>query len=415
MENIAAIISDLRLNTQDKSRRDSTVQLTKESHFTLDTDEAEPTKEKPRIKPEGKPDTKVFSQKAEGSRDAETSSRKADEELETTEIPRKTEGKTDIQAKPRKAEDNAETKDIPHLDPEEEIAEDNDPDPSALESIIEQWNGTSGALSSPTRKADRTAWVAAYQQIDAENSDGEVAEEPVVTLKDVIGHDEGMDEPEMSRDTTAHAWHSACQLPKGTGTEPAALNLAQAGEAQSMVDQTALTTDSDGRIELEVALEAATQLRGRDHGLVQGTGFSAPNRPAPGQMQTIIRQIVDASITVSDEQVEITLSPEELGRVRLILSGREHAPHLAIWAERPEILDQLRRNAASLLQNFVDAGLENATFEFRDEGFEQQENLPDWGASQTSVIEIEAPAHIAQQSLSGGGWTPLGSRIDIRI
>lgn len=82
MENIAAIISDLRLNTQDKSRRDFTVQLTKESHFTLDTDEAEPTKEKPRIKPEGKPDTKVFSQKAEGSRDAETSSRKADEELE---------------------------------------------------------------------------------------------------------------------------------------------------------------------------------------------------------------------------------------------------------------------------------------------------------------------------------------------
>nr|WP_281390421.1 flagellar hook-length control protein FliK [Paracoccus amoyensis] len=137
--------------------------------------------------------------------------------------------------------------------------------------------------------------------------------------------------------------------------------------------------------------------------------LAAENQP------TILRQVADVAITIRDEQVEIALSPEELGRIRMVLSGREHAPHLVVWAERPEVLDQLRRNAATLLQNFGETGLQDATFEFREGGFEGRDVQPDWMAPQAPAVEVEIPEHLAQHAITSGGWTALGAHIDMRM
>ncbi|RNF34444.1 flagellar hook-length control protein FliK [Paracoccus methylarcula] len=80
---------------------------------------------------------------------------------------------------------------------------------------------------------------------------------------------------------------------------------------------------------------------------------------------SVLRQVSDAVVTMRDEMVEITLSPEELGRVRMVLTGHDRAPHLTIWAERPDVLDQMRRNSDMLLQQFNDEGLTDATLDFR--------------------------------------------------
>lgn len=89
-------------------------------------------------------------------------------------------------------------------------------------------------------------------------------------------------------------------------------------------------------------------------------------RPAMAHPPAIARQIADIVITTRNEMVEITLIPEELGRIRMILTGQERAPHLTVWVERPEVLDQMRRQSNDLLQEFHKEGMADATLDFRD-------------------------------------------------
>lgn len=257
--------------------------------------------------------------------------------------------------------------------------------------------------------------AATEQRIGKEMSQHGNSEVPAVATTTTPEENSELGAPDLAKTHRENAGQGADQTAETENTDPVAANFAKAVAEKGLADQTALAVETDGGIEPGTAFELSVHVKGRDQAVLHNPAFSAPGRMLHEPPQHMIRQIVDASITIRDEQTEIALSPEELGRVRLILSGREAAPHLTIWAERPEVLDQLRRNAAALLENFVDAGLENATFEFLDGGFDKQEDSRDWGASGNSAIEIEAPPHLAQQSLSGGGWAPLGSRIDIRM
>lgn len=129
----------------------------------------------------------------------------------------------------------------------------------------------------------------------------------------------------------------------------------------------------------------------------------------------VARQIAETVVTARDDRIEIALSPEELGRIRMVMSGPEHSPHVMIWAERPEVLDQLRRNVA-LLQEFLgDAGMAAPSFEFQDGSGDGTgsggQSLPGslWtGNDITDTADIIAlPA----------AWRPLAApvRLDIRI
>lgn len=80
----------------------------------------------------------------------------------------------------------------------------------------------------------------------------------------------------------------------------------------------------------------------------------------------VFRQITDTVVTMRDEMVEIRLSPEELGRVRMVLTGQDRTPHLTIWVDRPEVLEQMRRQSDALLQQLRDQGMSGASLDFRD-------------------------------------------------
>ncbi|WP_166461868.1 flagellar hook-length control protein FliK [Paracoccus alkanivorans] len=102
------------------------------------------------------------------------------------------------------------------------------------------------------------------------------------------------------------------------------------------------------------------------HALQQGTVQPVEIRAPTLAAAPVLRQITDAVVTMRDEMVEIRLSPEELGRVRMVLTGHDRVPHLTIWAERPEVLEQMRRNADMLLQQFSKEGLSDAVLNFRE-------------------------------------------------
>lgn len=133
---------------------------------------------------------------------------------------------------------------------------------------------------------------------------------------------------------------------------------------------------------------------------------------------SIIRQVADAIITTRNEMVEITLSPEDLGRVRMILTGHERAPHLVIWAERPDILDQMRRNADLLMQEFSDEGFSDATLSFEGDRRSGRDDLArdelPW-EDLDSPAENIAPRMADDPQTSPAPMTIASRRIDIRI
>lgn len=134
----------------------------------------------------------------------------------------------------------------------------------------------------------------------------------------------------------------------------------------------------------------------------------AQARPVP-----VARQIAEALVTTRNETIEIALAPEELGRLRMVVSGPDQAAHVTIWVERPEVLEQLRRNGAFLQECLGDAGMSGASFEFRgDTPSDPQDDRAGSSPDRRDTVAAILPAQIVPVS-----WTPLAvpARLDIRI
>lgn len=81
-----------------------------------------------------------------------------------------------------------------------------------------------------------------------------------------------------------------------------------------------------------------------------------------------LRQISEILTQMPSRPVEITLSPEELGRLRMTVRVSEGAVAINMVAERPETLELLRRHIDHLNEEFRDLGFEDITFSFAGEG-----------------------------------------------
>ncbi|NNE53781.1 MAG: flagellar hook-length control protein FliK [Sulfitobacter sp.] len=92
------------------------------------------------------------------------------------------------------------------------------------------------------------------------------------------------------------------------------------------------------------------------------TPSSAPTRmDLPSH---VARQIAEVAQQLPTRPVEISLSPEELGRVRLSVSATEAGLVVSVLAERAETLDLMRRHIHSLDQEFQALGYEDVSFSF---------------------------------------------------
>lgn len=86
----------------------------------------------------------------------------------------------------------------------------------------------------------------------------------------------------------------------------------------------------------------------------------------------------DAASTAAEQGIELSLAPQELGRVRLTLHSDGDRVHAHIRAEQPETLDLLRRNGEQLLVEFKAAGFRQADMHFGQwaQGGERHEHTP---------------------------------------
>jgi hypothetical protein len=142
--------------------------------------------------------------------------------------------------------------------------------------------------------------------------------------------------------------------------------------------------------------------------LIQNTRAELPARLAA--------QIADVARQLPAGPIEISLSPEELGKVRLTFQVSETGVmNVVVAAERPDTLEFMRRNFDSLLAEFSDLGYEGASFQFQQDsqnppqgntdrsekiGSGESEN----GAEITKAAEAEREAqhsHLARLNLDG--------------
>lgn len=127
-------------------------------------------------------------------------------------------------------------------------------------------------------------------------------------------------------------------------------------------------------------------------------------RPVMQQLQQVILR------SGNDGQIEVRLSPEELGRVKLAMSPIEAGVAIHITAERSETLELMRRNIEMLESDLRGQGFENLEFTF---GQEQQENPPEGEPLLTDAMEQSEPGIVAEvvslpRAVHGG-------RVDIRL
>lgn len=129
--------------------------------------------------------------------------------------------------------------------------------------------------------------------------------------------------------------------------------------------------------------------------------------------RAVTQQIFESIRLPMDGSIEIRLSPDELGRVKLSMVPGEAGLVVQLVAERPETLDLLRRHADLLAAELRDAGYSGLQFSFSGEGgnktqaFELSEDSPDTSGEPFASVK---PAAQRQASVAGSN-----SGLDIRL
>lgn len=132
-------------------------------------------------------------------------------------------------------------------------------------------------------------------------------------------------------------------------------------------------------------------------------------QPARGDIaRALFAQVSEAIRPGSEATAEISLSPDELGRVRLALRQTETGYVLTIAAERPETLDLMRRHAQMLAEEFTHIGYGNIAFDFADTG-------TGGGDAQSAGTPMPEPAEIGAEPEPAAAQKHFVSGVDVRI
>lgn len=134
---------------------------------------------------------------------------------------------------------------------------------------------------------------------------------------------------------------------------------------------------------------------------------SLPAPAAQASVKPVVMQIVQLASQLGQQAVEISLNPEELGKLRLSLTSVEGALTLSISADRSDTLDLLRRHADDLGRQFSDLGYDDIEFQFHggknDAQSSQPETLTDEEIRAVAKNEhaLEPPARVLTVTQTG--------------
>ncbi|MEJ6403229.1 flagellar hook-length control protein FliK [Yoonia sp. 2307UL14-13] len=118
----------------------------------------------------------------------------------------------------------------------------------------------------------------------------------------------------------------------------------------------------------------------------------------------VMQQISAAVISARGNTIEVALNPEELGRVRLQISGVDGGLSLQLMSERPETMELLKRHIDLLAQDLEKLGYETLSFSFEQEGQTEREHhdgLTDFHALTDEDVTDQASRTVSQLQAVG--------------
>ena len=135
----------------------------------------------------------------------------------------------------------------------------------------------------------------------------------------------------------------------------------------------------------------------------------------PEATRLVAAQMATALSEAQNKSVQISLSPEELGRVRMVLSTTDTGVAVSIMAERPETLDLMRRNIEQLAEEFRRLGYEDIKFDFSGGDSEswRDQGRPETSPSPERTLEIEHET--VDASLSNPISASSNRALDLRL
>lgn len=127
----------------------------------------------------------------------------------------------------------------------------------------------------------------------------------------------------------------------------------------------------------------------RQFGSEQIASFAAPRPQASTLPPDLSHQLAPVFDAQPGQPVELTLSPEELGKVRLTFSTDNDSMRLIVHAERPETLDLMRRHIDQLGKDFREMGYASVSFSFQGGAQDQQPHS--WPDAKPDA-QVDAPS-----------------------
>lgn len=161
----------------------------------------------------------------------------------------------------------------------------------------------------------------------------------------VVGHD-------LTRDTQA-----AFQASHATGSatlHPPLVTLA------GVMLQSAMEPEQS--VQDEVGLRVVEQVSAQPSDMKSSLPSRIPDVP-----RIVSAQIADIIRQHPERPVELTLNPEELGRLRMSFQSDGGTMHVTLNFERPETLDLMRRHIDQLAQELQSFGMSDVSFTFQQQ------------------------------------------------
>lgn len=143
------------------------------------------------------------------------------------------------------------------------------------------------------------------------------------------------------------------------------------------------------------------------------TEFQAAHRSGidlqrPAEFSRIVMpQILESAKQVSAGEIEISLHPAEIGRIRMTVSPHDAGVQIALTTDRPETMDLLRRHADILQQEFTDLGYTQVDINFGDRSASSEPVAFEGEATDATPVELVVAEHSVLLGADG--------RLDLRL
>ncbi len=167
-----------------------------------------------------------------------------------------------------------------------------------------------------------------------------------------------------------------------------------------------LQTESS-EAQLNLPLELRTQQTSPSTALAS-TQMSSPQK-------AIVHQIVASLSKPHDGSIRIRLDPPELGRITLQITPAEHGAIASVSAERPEVLDLIKRNADMLNTEMKNAGYQDLSFQFSQQGETEDDGTDRASKSVYVTKDDDTTVGLASQNAADLQQMRDDGSIDIRL